>query len=254
MDDSIGIVLSGGAARGAVHIGVLHALNENGIFPDRVAGSSAGALIGALYCGGITPIEILKLARSHRFLKVFKIGLINRGLTEMTRLKTFLQYYLEDDFDTLEVPLHISVTNLNLGKSEIIGSGQLIDVVCASCAIPLLFKPITMNGHSYVDGGLLNNLPVEPLLDNCDVVIGVSINNHMEVKRIKGALSITERCLQLAVWNTIQERLAKCHIAIETPQAFKYSAFSFKKSEELFEIGYQATLERMDEIKTRISR
>ncbi len=85
MEKIVGLVLSGGGARGAAHIAVLQALNENGILPDHVSSASAGALIGALYCSGHTPMEILELAESHSFLHIFKVGVINTSLTDMSR-------------------------------------------------------------------------------------------------------------------------------------------------------------------------
>ncbi|TYP98971.1 NTE family protein [Tenacibaculum adriaticum] len=245
-DKNIGIVLSGGGARAAAHIGVLQALNENNVYPSRISGTSAGALIGALYCAGYTPLEILELAKSKSFLKIFRIGFNNRGLTEMTRLKDFLNKHITNDFNELKIPLYISVTNLNLGNFEIKSSGNLIEYISATCAVPLLFRPIKIEDHLYVDGGLLNNLPVEPLINTCDKIIGVSVNSHQYKEEIKGVLQITERCLHLAVWNTIQERLKKCDIAIELDKPFNYSVFSLSKTDELFKAGYDITISKMD--------
>ena len=87
----LGLVLSGGGARANAHIGALHALNENGIYPTHISGASAGALIGALYCSGYSPLEILALSKSKAFLSIFKIGFLNKELTDMSRLKTFLR-------------------------------------------------------------------------------------------------------------------------------------------------------------------
>ena len=146
--NNLGLVLSGGGARANAHIGVLQALNENGIYPTHISGSSAGALIGALYCSGYSPKEILELAKSYEFLKIFKIGFLNKGLTEMTRLRKFLNKHLKDDFNALNSPLYISVTNLNSGEYEIISKGNLIDFILASCAVPLLFKPTIVKSKS----------------------------------------------------------------------------------------------------------
>lgn len=246
--NTIGLVLSGGGARAYAHIGVLHALNEYGIYPTHISGASAGALVGVLYCHGYTPLEILALSKTDEFLKIFKIGLINRELTEMTRLKSFLNKHIKDDFKFLKVTLSVSVTNLNLGNFEIKSTGKLIDVVAASCAIPILFKPVKIDEYLYVDGGLLNNLPVEPLLETTDKTIGVSINEHEYKDAIKGRLKIIERCLQLAVWNTTQERIGKCDVSILIDKHSKYNMFSIYKSQELFDIGYETTIEKMDAI------
>lgn len=245
---NIGLVLSGGGARAYAHIGVLQALNEYGIYPTHISGASAGAFVGVLYCSGYAPLEILELSKSHAFLKIFKIGLLNKKLTEMTRLKAFLKQHVQDDFNFLKVPLSVSITNLNLGNYEIKSSSKLIEVIAASCAIPLLFKPIKIDNQLFVDGGLLNNFPIEPLLETSDKIIGVSVNEHEFKETIKGTLQITERCLQLAVWNTIQDRINKCDVSIVIDKHFKYSMFSIHKSQELFELGYKTTLEKMDSI------
>ena len=245
---NIGIVLSGGGARGAAHIGALQALNENNIYPSHISGASAGALIGALYCAGHSPLEILEMAKSESFLKIFKIGFLNKGLTEMTRLKEFLKSKIPDNFNKLKTPLFVSVTNLNLGNFEIKSSGKLIDYVVASCAVPLLFKPIKIEGYLYVDGGLLNNLPVESLLNISDKIIGISVSGHRIKEDIKGALQITERCLRLSVWNTIQERIKECDVFLDIDKDYTYSMFAFKNADELFNIGYETTIKNMDVI------
>lgn len=253
--NELGIALSGGGARGAAHIGVLHALNENGIFPERVSGTSAGSIIGALYCSGYMPKEILKLSHEKAFLKIFKIGFLNKGLTELTYLRDFLKSNIAaDQFEELKLPLHVCVSNINSGKFEIISQGELLEVLLASCALPLLFKTVKINGNTYVDGGLLNNLPVEPLLQQCEKIIGISVCPHETRAEIRGIRNIAERCLQLAIWGTMQHRFNQCNIAIELGKSFKYGMFDVKKSNELFDIGYEATMERMDEIKQKLTK
>ncbi|WP_028283519.1 patatin-like phospholipase family protein [Olleya marilimosa] len=251
--DRIGVALSGGGARGAAHIGVLQALNDNSIFPDRISGTSAGSIIGALYCYGYTPNEILMLSHEKAFLKIFKIGFLNKGLTELTYLKDFLKSHIATNkFEDLKLPLHICISNINSGKFEIISQGDLFEVLAASCALPLLFKSVKINGNTYLDGGLLNNLPVEPLLKQCEKVIGVSVCPHEIRNDIKGIRNIAERCLQLAIWGTMQHRLNQCNIALEIEKSFKYGMFDVKKSQELFDIGYESTIERMEDIKQKL--
>lgn len=251
--DRIGMALSGGGARGAAHIGVLQALNDNGIFPDRISGTSAGSIIGALYCAGYKPKEILELSHEKAFLKIFKIGFLNKGLTELTYLKNFLKSHITTNkFEDLKLPLHVCISNINSGKFEIISQGDLFEVLAASCALPLLFKSVKINGNTYVDGGLLNNLPVEPLLKQCEKVIGISVCPHEIRNEIIGIRNIAERCLQLAIWGTMQHRLNQCNIAIEIEKSFKYGMFDVKKSQELFDIGYEATIKRIEEIKQKL--
>lgn len=171
----------------------------------------------------------------------------------MTHLKEFLHEVIKNDsFESLKTPLYISVTNLNSGTNEIISKGKLIDTIIASCAIPLLFKPISINGNLYVDGGVLNNLSIEPLLENCNKTIGISVCTHLFKQEIKGLKQISERCIQLAIWNTMQERFKSCDIAIEIDKSFEYSMFSLKNTDKLFKIGYETTLERIPEILNKL--
>lgn len=251
--EKIGIALSGGGARAVAHIGVLQALNENDIFPNRVSGTSAGSIIGALYCQGFTPKEILKLAHDKAFLKIFKLGFLTKRLTELTYLKDFLRGHLKkDNFKSLELPLHVCISNINSGKFEIISEGKLIEVLAASCALPLLFKSVQINGNTYVDGGLLNNLPVEPLLTHCEKVIGISVCPHETRNEVKGLRNVAERCLQLAIWGTMQHRFNQCNVALEIEKSFRYGLFDVKKSDQLFDIGYEATMQKIEEIKHKL--
>lgn len=252
--NKIGIVLSGGGARGAAHIGVLKALNENEIFPDMVSGVSAGSIIGVLYCAGYSPEEILELTHRTALLKVFKLNIWHKGMTDQTYLRDFLLNHLPtNDFDNLKIPFNICVSNINTGKYEIISKGNnLIETLLASCALPLVYNSVTINENKYVDGGLLNNLPVEPLLKSCDKIIGVSLCPHEMRNEIEGWRNIGIRCLQLAIWNTVQPRLLQCNVALEIEDSFGYGMFNLKKSEELVKIGYETTMKSMDSIKAKL--
>lgn len=248
-----GIALSGGGARGAAHIGVLHALNENGIYPEHVAGSSAGSIIAALYCYGHSPLEILELSHQKEFLKIFKLGFFNKGLTELNSLRSFLSHHINvPGFKTLRSQLYVCVSNINSGKFEIISSGDFIEPLLASCALPLLFRPVVIDGSTYVDGGLLNNLPVEPLLKVCDKIIGSSVCPHEERTKVNGRRNVVSRCLQLAIWNKVQPRLKQCNVVLEIDESYRFNMFDLKQSDALFEIGYNATMNRMPEILKKL--
>ncbi|WP_431160714.1 patatin-like phospholipase family protein [Flagellimonas beolgyonensis] len=248
INKTIGISLSGGGARAAAHIGVLQALNENGIYPDHISGASGGAVIGALYCSGYSPREILELTMTHSFLKIFKLGIEIKSLTDLSRLKKFLYNHIKTDFAELTVPLHISLTNLNRGQWEVENKGNLIDIVVASCAIPLLFHPVKINGNTYVDGGVLNNLPVEPLIEACEVVVGSNVSGFEELKEISGSLQIAQRCLQLAIHSNVAPRLEKCDVVFDIKPAYHFGTFEIKKVDELYDIGYQMAIDGMDHL------
>lgn len=249
-----GIVFSGGGARGIAHAGVLKALEENGIFPEMISGSSMGAIIGAFYAEGLGPKAILEIVKKPRLYKAIQFGLPIDGLTDLSYLKKMLQSNLkEDSFEALQRKLYVCVTNLHSGKFEIIESGKLSTVVLASCAIPVIFKPVKMGEDVYVDGGVLNNLPVEPLLRQCDVLIGVNVNAYKETRQpMEGMYAIAERSASLMLWENVKERARQCDVFIEAEGAYPYGIFDFTQANKIFDAGYDSALFHMDEILRKI--
>jgi NTE family protein len=256
---SIGISLSGGGARGIAHIGVLKALAELGIEPEVISGSSAGSIVGALYAAGLNWEEILDFVRSASLIRVLKPGMSTKGLISLSALKDHLAKYIsEDSFEGLQKPLYIAISNLQTGQAEIRSSGPLFEIITASSAIPLVFNPVEINGQVYVDGGLLLNLPVEPLLSQADHVIGVNIMPQIELSRdkIKGVLSmatIATRCFHLSVINNTRPWLDACAIVIEPTDLHKYHIFQFNKVDDLVRIGYEAAIAQSESLKRLIS-
>jgi NTE family protein len=251
----IGITLAGGGARGIAHAGVLQALEENGIAVERISGASMGAIVGAFYADGLSPKAILEILEKPRFFRAFSLGIPDGGLTDMSYLKKMLKSNIkEDDFDSLQKPLYVCVSNINTGVFEIIDSGKLSLVVMASSSIPLIFKPVRMNGALYVDGGLLNNLPVEPIKATCEITIGVNVNDYGAVEqKIEGLWAIGERCSNLMVWENVQKRVPMCDIYIDVKAAYSFGVFDFKLADKIFEAGYTQTQTQMPDILKKIN-
>ena len=252
----IGIALSGGGTRGIVHVGALKALEENGIFPSIVAGTSAGSIVGAMYAQGYTPAEILSIASERSLIWMFSLRLPTKGFVRHTFLRKMLQRYIPaNTFEDLKKPLYIAVTNLNAGKVEIINSGPLHDVIIASASIPVLYEPIRIGANWYADGGLLMNLPVSPIRQESKFIIAVNLIprkelSHEEVNTISG---IANRSFNLAAINTIQPELKYCDVIIEPESLYHYSRFNFTNIKEMHEIGYEETMKMMPEIKAKIA-
>ena len=150
------------------------------------------------------------------------------------------QFIPINDFSSLHIPLYITATNLNSGKLEIFNSGEIYKRVVASCAVPLVFRPVEMNESFYLDGGILLNLPVQPIREFCDQIIavnlmpiGVSSND-----KLNGYFNLISRVLELSVDNhtTAQKKLTD--ILIETVEISKYSRFDLKPTQELYDLGY----------------
>lgn len=241
-----GIALSGGGARGIVHIGVLEALHKYGIRPEIISGASAGALVGAFYASGMEPLEILEVVKSNKMVKMFKWQLPSNGLIDIKKIVSLLESCIgPDDFSNLKKPFYCSVVNLNSGQSEIKSEGKLFQWVLASASIPVIFEPQIIDGNTYVDGGLLNNLPVDCIRDQCRILIGVHVNHNGPEESISGIKAIAERTLRLAMGQNVRESLSKCDFVIDPPETRKFNTFDFKKADEIFKIGFEETEKRI---------
>ncbi len=245
----IGVALSGGGARGIAHIGVLQALEENGISPQFVSGSSAGSIVGALYAAGKSPQEILQIFKNTPLYKLFKLTMPTAGLTDLSNLKLILAQHIEkDSFEGLERQFFVCVTNLTKGRFEICSKGELFEWIAASCTIPIVFSAREINGSSYVDGGLLNNLPIEPLEESkCDLIVGVNVTPIDSSGELDNMLTIGSRTFDMALWANVQPRLERCHVTIE-PKTDDFGLFSTSQTDEIFQAGYDAAIRQIPNI------
>lgn len=239
----IGIVLSGGGIRGIAHLGVLKALNYYNIFPNRFSGSSAGAIAGSLYCSGYSPDEILEIIIKTNYFKFIRPAISLTGLLKMETAKELYQKYLpENSFEALKIPLTVAATDIKRSKVAYFSEGELIPPVMASSCIPGMFDPIQINQHYYVDGGVLNNLPVEPLDGVCDVIIGVNSNHLPDEHNIKNIKNLIERTVIMSMNYNVYSRKNKCDYFIEPKGLARYGVFDYKKAPEIFHAGYDATI------------
>ncbi|MBL7857501.1 MAG: patatin-like phospholipase family protein [Cyclobacteriaceae bacterium] len=237
-----GLVLSGGGARGVAHIGMLKALEEFGITVDCIAGTSAGAIVGALYAYGYSPDKIFEIISTTGFFKSVRPAWSFTGLLSLDGLRTMLLNYIpENNFAVLKIPMTVATTDIRKGKSEYFSSGELITPILASACVPAIFNPVQIKGNVYVDGGILDNLPVRCIRHECDVVIGSHCNFISPDVDIKNIRNVVERTLLMAIGgNTISSK-ALCDVLIEPPGLGKYSGFELNKASELFDIGYSFT-------------
>lgn len=253
MKHQLGITLSGGAARGIAHIGVLQALTENNIHPTIISGCSAGAIAGVLFASGMPPKEIFRQIENKNLYSIIKMGLPDKGMMELAYIRALLQKELKhDSFDKLPKEFYLSVTNLNKGGCEIIHKGDhLIDFVVASSSIPLVFKPVKINNHLYVDGGVINNLPTEAIRDKCKILIGVNVNTVKYISHINGIKDVGMRCLDISLKEHVQVRANQCDILIE-PDTTAFSLVDVTKAKEIYTVGYHAGLQALPLINEKL--
>jgi len=244
-----GLVLSGGGARGFAHLGVIQALNEAGIFPDVISGTSAGALVGVLYADGYSPREILSLMNGGSRLDFMRPALPREGLLQINGIIKILRSALRaKTFSELKIPLYVSATDLNNGVAVYFSEGDIIDPIIASASIPVLFQPVKIGDVSYVDGGVLDNLPVRPIEDKCRSLIGSFVNPVGYMEKISGLISIAERTFMLSMSKEIYEKSRKFDLFIAPSELRNFKILDPEKSTELFYIGYEATNEKLKEI------
>ncbi len=244
----VGLVLSGGGARGFAHLGVIQALHEEGIFPDVVSGTSAGALAGVLYADGFSPEEILKLMNSGSRLDFMRPAMPREGLLQINGIIKILKSNLKaTTFEKLKIPLFVAATDLNNGKSVYFSKGDLIDPVIASASIPVLFQPVKINNISYVDGGVLDNLPVYPVQTKCKILIGSFVNPVGYVEKLSGLINIAERTFMLNMSKEINEKAGLFNLLIAPKELRNFKILDPEKAADLFELGYKATKAKLKE-------
>lgn len=239
----IGLALSGGGVRGIAHLGVLGALQEMGIVLSKISGSSAGAIVGAMYCQGYQPQEILKIIVETNYFKFMRPAISWNGILKMESIGDLYKIYLpHNDFGQLKIPLAVAATDIQKGKVVYFDEGELIKPIMASSSIPGMFEPIVIDKRYLVDGGVLNNLPVEPLEGMCDVLIGANCNHLPEETNIKNMKKLIERTVIMAMNYNVYSRKSKCDFFIEPPGLGKYGVFDIKKAPELYRAGYEQTM------------
>ncbi|MGI4743073.1 MAG: patatin-like phospholipase family protein [Janthinobacterium lividum] len=254
---TLALALSGGGARGIAHLGVLAALDELGLAVGRLAGVSSGAIAGAFYAAGFAPREILRLLLSTNFRGLTRPAFSRLGLLGMEAVEQLLARHLGPalQFEGLRLPLTLVATDLVAGESVYFTSGPLLPPLLASAAVPIVYRAVQYQGRQLVDGGLLNNLPVEPLLGRPgERVVGLHCNPLNTDVCVSNLRRLVERTLQLALSTNVVARKAQCDLLLEPPALRAYRPLDYRKADELFDVGYRYTLGRAPELRALVAR
>ncbi len=280
---TIGLVLSGGGAKGFAHIGVLKYLKKAGIKPDYIAGTSMGSIIGALYAIGYSPEEIEKLTYSADWdfiisnrVKYSNMSMATKeddgkyfiefsltkkgfelpsGLIEGQHIMELINHYVAwksykiRDFKKLPIPFFCVAVNLETGEPKVFSEGYLPDAIRASTAIPSVFAPKVINGTPYIDGGLKNNFPVDLMkqIFNPDIIIGSFTGFKPKPKEELNTLTnVLTQTMFFRAFELLKKNKKLCDILIE-PKVYKYNTFSFDNYREIIKIGEEAAKEKYDD-------
>ncbi len=248
---TIGLVLSGGGSRGIAHIGVIRALLEHGIDPHWVAGTSAGAIVGALFAHGYTPAEMLGFFRVTNPYRLTNVAFGKPGIWDSEKyVPAFRRYFPHDSFEGLKRRLRIVATDLLAGEPRIFESGPLVLPVLASSSVPMVFSPVAIEGRLYGDGGIIDNFPVQLLEDRCDAIIGVHVSPLHEVKvdELGTSLAVLERALDVGMFNKSRANFARCDAVVLPQDVAQYGMFETKKFPEIEVAGYDEAKRQMPEV------
>lgn len=272
----IGLALGGGGAKGLAHIQILEALDELGIRPYRIAGTSIGAIIGGLYAAGLSGADIraqveqffvdekeakekfFVLPKSLRWLDFIDPALATGGLLSSNDFIDFLGETLPvGRFRDLEIPLRVVATELQTGKAVIIRTGDLLPALQASMAVPGVFPPVQLRGQELVDGGVANPLPYDLLLDECDIVIAVDVSGNRDFADGED-LSFIGVLLQS--FHTMSNNLVVEKLHYRQPQIYvrpdisNVRVLEFYKARQVFEQSLPAKRQFLRDLKKALRR
>lgn len=250
---NIGLALSGGGVKGFAHAGALQALEEHGIRPDVIAGTSAGSVVAALYSAGYKPTEISEIFKEQGgFMNFASITLLSAGLFTPDKFMQFLKKKLEEknpkfkNIESLPIPIRVVASDLDNGKSVTFSKGEIVPRVMASATVPIVFVPTVIDGVHYVDGGVFKNFPVSVIRKECHKVIGINVSPLVASEYKQTILDIAQRSYKFMFRaNTIPER-RKCDLLVEVGDALKYGTFDLEPLDDIFYLGYDAMKKALD--------
>lgn len=241
--EELGLVLSGGGVRGVAHIGVIKALLEHGIEPTMVSGSSAGAVVGALYCNGFSPEQMLQFFKLTSLFHVNKFAFTKPGFIDADKFHhDFKKYFGHDDFSKLKRKLFVTTVNMCDGHVKVFKTGPLIRPLLASSAFPGLFSPVQIDQKLYADGGILDNFPTEPILNLCKRLIGVYASplKVIGLDELKYSVNVLERAIRINYSKRSHRKFNHCELLIQPIKLVDFGLLDVGKLDEIFEIGYES--------------
>ncbi|MBU2060904.1 MAG: patatin-like phospholipase family protein [Bacteroidetes bacterium] len=251
---SIGLVLSGGGTKGLAHAGAMKYLEEVNIIPSRIAGTSSGSIVGALYAWGKTPEEILDFFKSIYLFHWRHFTFRKAGIIDSESFKIHFESIFGDaQLSDLKIPMQITATDMVRGRLKIFEpETKIIDAILASSAFPGIISPFEIDGEPFSDGGILNHFPTDVLQGQCETIIGIYVSpiQKIEAKDLNSIRSVTTRAFDILSANSDLQKFNICDWVIEPKELTKFSTFEMNKlkMETIFQIGYNSAKDSYEKL------
>jgi len=236
----ITLALSGGAAKGAYHLGVLQYLDEQKVHIKAISATSIGAIIGASYACGISPKEQLEIFKSKEFKNIFSLNLFSGSLLKVDTKAEILKKLIPlDNLEDLSIPLYLSAVDMHSGEYLSFSIGDVKQICLAASALVPMFSPVAYSDKTLIDGGIINNMPIKPLEKYPYKIVGVNLKPVSYEDTKNNFFSILKRVMFLRTYGNAQMSKNKCDVYITSFALEKYSMFSFKHLDAMFKLGYE---------------
>lgn len=240
---NIGLALSGGGVRCFAHIGALRALEDVGIKPDIIAGVSAGSVVAAYYAAGLNADQIFKIFSNLRISQFVQFDISKGGFLKFDKFQKFLAKSIPvNNIEELRTPTIIAATDMGQQKEMAFTSGNIAERVVASCCVPIVFKPVKINGHYYVDGGVLHNLPSFYLRPICKTVIGINVNPTLQGPIKMNMRSLAYRTFKLLTLHNEVADKKLCDLLVDINSIQQHSSINIKPAIKIAQKGYFDTM------------
>lgn len=248
---SIALALSGGGVKGFAHLGIIKAFEEANIEIHAISGASAGAIVGAFIASGKSAEQSFSIMKEQSIWSFAKVMVPTVGFMSLERMREVLKQEISHaKMEDLPIPLHIACSNLSSGKVEYFSEGPLLEIVQASSSIPLLFAPVELkDGHQYVDGGMLDNLPIQPLVKYKEEhpIVAINLNPILSGARVENLIEIAARIFQLSIRIDQDDIDEYVDVLIAPDKLIDYDILDASKAQEIFDIGYEAGKKVIDD-------
>ncbi|MGI6567275.1 MAG: patatin-like phospholipase family protein [Firmicutes bacterium] len=252
----VGLALGGGAARGIAHLGVLQVLWERGISIGAIAGTSAGAVVGALIAAGFTPPELIEIAKSSNWWFLARGVSLKTGLLHSSGIEKWLNRYLDGKgFADLEIPLAVVASDLVRGETVVFRQGDVAWAVRVSCTVPGIYAPVECQGRFLVDGGLTENVPVDTVLAmDVDRVLAVSLNgSFLDGERPERPADVMQQAISILQRAHVKEQLGRADLVI-APELAGLGLTDFDAVDDFVRLGREAMEQALPQLESMLEK